>query len=379
MDSDSSGFNNQNQPPIITSETKDSRANRWRRPVLVLVALLIIAGIAYFALVPKTQGSTSVPTTAPPSSTTSTATSQPTSSSSTTIPTNIIFPLIFGVNVHQSYPQIDYALAHGVDYMRTGLFLNQQQEALDENETMQDANYLGIVGDVNSSWNLSEWNSTLAQEIKAYPEIKDIEVLNEPWSPGFQSGFNNGSAHNYYLIIKSTYLITKSIDPNATIVCFGGAPINNQSVFEWYKAVWNYGAAQYCDAISIHAYPNNGNLLNTTLAKGYTVADNWTYGLGEYENLTGKPIWITETGEPSAILSLPDATRVSLTNQSTYLNQSFRFFASYPYVKRVYWYDIYGVSDVPIDRDFGLLNRTTSLPNPSWYSFLYFYNSSASK
>ncbi len=342
-----------------------------RRVVLAALALLIVA-IALVASIrpafrqPAPYGNyTSVPGGLAPSTTVPAQT--------TTVPQNAKYIQVFGVVVHDFYAQTNYSMGQGVKEFRTGLYLDPVQEAEVANETRTGASYLGITGAGQAQgWTLSDYNGTLGQEIAAYPEVQYLEVLNEPWSTKNQDGFNNGSAYNYFLIIRSTYLLSKAANPNITLVCFGGAAIDNASERLWYSQVWGYGASKYCDAVSIHAYTGNGRLLNATGRLGQTLAQNWAQDLYWYENLTGKPIWITETGQISDVLT-GNGPRASLVNQSLYLNQSFSLFASLPFVKRVYWYDLYGISDAPIDRDFGLLNLSTSLPKPAWYTFLGFY------
>src|SRR5208283_2673358 len=100
--------------------------------------------------------------------------------------------------------------------------------------------------------------------------------------------------YNYYEVTKSPYEIIKAKEPNSTVVCFGGAPISDYYTFEWYSQVWGYGAARYCDAISIHAYVGGAALLNQSGNAQY-----WVEGLSAYWNLTHKQVWITETGTPA--------------------------------------------------------------------------------
>lgn len=185
-------------------------------------------------------------------------------------------------------------------YFRTDITITPNQSALIRNESsVYGAQYLGILdyatlpGSIsNKNWNLSTWNASVESALVNYPEINIWEIWNEPWVGMFDTGYMNGSAYNYYMTIKSASIIIKEHNPNATVVCFGGAPINSYYTFLWYAQVWRYGASQYCDAISIHAYPN-GALLNQS--EGL----QWREALSAYENLTGKPIWITETGIPS--------------------------------------------------------------------------------
>ncbi len=290
-------------------------------------------------------------------------------------------PFIIGIGTHGNVSSEARALAVGVKYYRTDITLNQTQVShIREESARYGASYLGILdydtvpgGHSNTHWNLSVWDSSVAAAVSAYPEISTWEVWNEPLVPLFQTGYVNGSPYNYYMLIKSTYETVKAIEPNATIVCFGGAPIYDPPAFYWYAEVWSYGASKYCSAISIHAYtfdqPQDSLLLNES-----NNAELWAQGLAAYENMTGKPIWITETGMPAY------STNAYYFNQSVqkdFLVQAMDFFNGFKYVKRVYWYDLWGLSG---GNDFGLLNLSepgSGAPNAAWAAFLLLYNDSS--
>lgn len=288
------------------------------------------------------------------------------------IPKQVNFSV--GVCTHGNESSELFAIKDGIKYFRTDITNEQQQISLLNYEHSLGAEYLGILdyatlpnGISNKNWSLNEWNESVEEAVKSYPWISTWEIWNEPYVENFQTGFMNGSAYNYYLIIKSASTIIKSYEPNATIVCFGGAPIDSYYVFEWYARVWSYGAYRYCDAISIHAYPPGPELLNNS------TINKWKEALGMYENLTGKPIWITEIGMP-ANSTFPG---FSPSLQNKFLIQSFDLLNSIGYVKRVYWYDLWGLSDMG-QNNFGLLNLTiNSTPYPAWRSFLIFNNRSA--
>ena len=160
---------------------------------------------------------------------------------------------VLGVCTHGNESSELYALRHGVRYFRTDIGNSKNQESL---LTMEHSIY-------NASYLM------------------------------------NGSAYNYYVIIKSASGIIKAREPNAKIVCFGGAPIADYQAMLWYRQVWSYGAAKYCDAISIHAYPYGPELLSSTQITA------WMASIQAYENFTHKPIWITEFGMPSSSKEIP--------------------------------------------------------------------------
>ncbi len=93
-----------------------------------------------------------------------------------------------------------------------------------------------------------------------------------------------------------------------------------------------------------------------------TVAEEYNYSLGLYENLTGKPVWVTETGIPSN-----GQPGLSEAAQASFLRQDIILLSSHPYVSRIYWFNIQGSGN---GLDYGLLNSTTSVPKPAWIQLL---------
>ncbi|MEM3177671.1 MAG: glycosyl hydrolase [Candidatus Micrarchaeaceae archaeon] len=284
--------------------------------------------------------------------------------------------LTIGICTHGNKSSEILALSSGVKYMRTDISLSQAQEnLLDFEHSNYGANYLGILDYATvkgDNWNLSQWNASVAQAVADYPWITAWEIWNEPLVSPFQTGYMNGSPYNYYEVIKSAYAIIKAKEPNATIVCFGGAPIANQYAYYWYAQVWAYGASNYCNAISIHAYPQAAGPLNSSGKR------EWMESLNEYESLTGKPIWITEFGVPSSSALIPGYTPKL---QEEFLASSLTLFNSMSFVKRVYWYDLWGLSDGELGNNFGLLNLSnpsSGTPSPAWGAFLYAYFNSTS-
>lgn len=283
------------------------------------------------------------------------------------------------------------AIENGITCFRTDIGLNQNEMSFISNTSNEGAQYLGIldyatlgVQIVNGScvskcnWTLNDWNASVENAIADYPEVHTWEIWNEPLVPIFSSGYENMSALNYYKMIRSAYTIIKARRPNDTVVCFGGAfifPFSDvQAEYPFYLQVWNYGASKYCDAISLHSYTlPYYNLTQPVYSSGADIESEYNYTLNLFENMTRKPIWITETGTvsnngTSSVNDLND-------QQAAFLTQEFNFFSRYPFVKRVYWFhlaDSYGQG-----QNYGLLDNTLQ-PKPAWYSFLYFVKNETS-
>ncbi|GAG33768.1 unnamed protein product, partial [marine sediment metagenome] len=113
--------------------------------------------------------------------------------------------------------------------------------------------------------------------------IKYWEIGNEP---DLGDAFFQGSAEDYFEILKVSYLTIKKADPTAVVLiaalpCLGAEwktkgkrhDFNPEEIFE-------LGAAEYFDILNMHSLGHAKNLKN--LLSGYNVSD--------------KPIWVTEPG-----------------------------------------------------------------------------------
>jgi hypothetical protein len=276
------------------------------------------------------------------------------------------------------------AIGNGIICYRTDISLTPGAMDFISNASSRGAQFLGILDYATlgvriqngtcislCNWTLNDWNATVENALMDYPEIHTWEIWNEPVVQIFQSGYENGSAKNYFNMIKSASVIIKAKYPNDTIVCFGGAqlyPIDQVQIeYTFYRQVWNYGASKYCDAVSLHAYTQPYYNFSQNTFYNVTMQQVYNSTLNLYENMTKKPIWITETGIPSNNWTV--GVNYSEQKQASFLTQDFDFFTSYPFVKRIYWFhlaDSYSQSD-----NFGVLNYTLK-PKPSWEAFLYF-------
>ncbi len=294
----------------------------------------------------------------------------------------------FCLNAVTNLTAMQFALDSGVNCFRTDISLNKSEMDYVSNISKSGGSFLGILDyetvgahpsrngcTGNCNWTLNDWNSSVENAVLDYPEIHTWEIWNEPLVSQFMDGYENGSAFNYYTMIKSAYIIIKKNDPNSTVVCFGGPqmyPFNYVEVeYPFYSKVWSYGASKYCDAVSLHAYTGQYYNFSQRITASATLYEEYNYTLNLYENLTGKPVWITETGIPSN--NWTSGVDLSDQRQASFLKQDFSFFSNYSFVKRVYWFHLAGPAG---GADYGLLNPETLKPKQSWYSFLYFLHNS---
>ncbi|MDE1834373.1 MAG: hypothetical protein KGH64_03485 [Candidatus Micrarchaeota archaeon] len=270
------------------------------------------------------------------------------------------------------------AVDNGINCFRTDIGINSQYGSQYISATSgMGAQWLGILdyATVNGlNWTLSDWNASVSAAISQYPEIHAWEIWNEP--DYFRSAYQDWNATHYYYMMRSASTIIKSKYPNDTVVCFGGAAIHaitgaNHTVdseYQFYKQAWDDGASQYCDAISIHAYGDGGQYNFSTLgydSNGLTLAGEWGYALNLYENLTHKPIWVTEIGYEAGNLTAQDI------QQPKFMEQSLNLLSSYPFVKRIYWFQLANYPTYP----WGLIEMPGMQLNPAWYIYINFSQS----
>lgn len=290
---------------------------------------------------------------------------------------------ILGVEGVPSQNATSAAMEYGVRYFRLDLRDgNATEEALASNITAHGGHVLGIldydtlgvvindgVCTYNCNWSMDDWNQSVRTAMSDYPEVHYWEIWNEPQITNFQDGFQNGSPYNYYLMLRSAYQEIKARNDSDTVICMGGdniyegGPSFDPSGYEWASQLWSYGAGNYCDAVSLHAYTEFAYLANQTPYGGTsTMGTILQNGLSAYESLTGKPIWITEVGIPSNGSSLGNSD----VKQAIFLNQTARLFLSRSYVEAYFWFKLEGnVGNL----DFGLLNQSSLAPKPAMRAY----------
>jgi polysaccharide biosynthesis protein PslG len=155
----------------------------------------------------------------------------------------------------------------------------------------------------------SGWSDFIAELVRRYPEAVGIEIWNEPnFSPVF-----GGAADpvRYTELLRLAYTAVKSVHPSMPVISGGlfGSPGDGefvQNYFGWadhafIAAVLSNGGGAYMDAIGIHpyAYPPTGALAAIeTIGRIRAARDG--AGAGQL------PIWVTETGEPTASERYPE-------------------------------------------------------------------------
>jgi hypothetical protein len=197
---------------------------------------------------------------------------------------------------------------------------------------------IGKLDHITMNWktsvpDLQAWNRTVQTAVNDYKDtVKAWEIWNEPIYPQFFAG----NASDYLEILKAAYQTIKSNSPQATVIGLGGMhlyshidPFENDTYvmrgINFTKTLVSLGGMEYCDAISLHAYPW-GNYSDAA-------AFSFVKTLGIYRNLTHKDIWITEVGQNSNSLDFTD------------LDQAYCLYNSYKLLERqnvtaYIWYEL---------------------------------------
>jgi hypothetical protein len=300
--------------------------------------------------------------------------------------------IAYGANLAQMRPPIDdFAFAFdpsvppqfGVNWLREAAFVDPVHSANFTRLYNQYAAYgynwelrldiLAVTDLCGTNWTLPQWDTYVTTVVNDFPNVHVREVGNEVLSG--QTQYNTGYLASgnlslaYFNILKDAYGIIKQHDSSDTVIAFGGQDIfvpgdlalyNSGSfqdaAYQLAAQVWADGGANYCDAISLHIYgdntggawlPNETVTYNGVTSK-ITLQQIWNQYINEYEQLTGKPIWFTETGEPIDSPPNDPAPPIisnSLQKQAAFLTQTFTFLSSFSFTRAIFWFKLVGLSE----------------------------------
>jgi hypothetical protein len=133
--------------------------------------------------------------------------------------------------------------------------------------------------------NIEDWKNyvrTVATKYKGRIHYYEL------WNEVNLSGFYSGSVDQMLTMAKEAYQIIKSIDPSASVV--SPSCVASDSRIAWFEEYLKKGGGQYADIIGYHFYvsPNAPEQMVPFIGKvKQIIADN---------NLSGKPLWNTESG-----------------------------------------------------------------------------------
>jgi hypothetical protein len=246
-------------------------------------------------------------------------------------------------------PSEAQALAsNGINWVRSDVSINDSETNWHTIYQLAKEYNLSLIGTLlpytlnfNNSSSLQDWNVTVKMAVAEFGDVVKVwEIWNEPINLDSSLGnlFSYGNATQYFDLMKAAYQIIKGNNSNAIVLGLGGLPLYsggnntylNQGLdfAQQIANMENKTGMKYCDAISLHAYPY-GHYADQT------AGSNYTNSLSQYQAITGKDVWITETGQESGTNNFNSSER----EQSDYLNISFSLFKSQN-VKAYIWYEL---------------------------------------
>jgi len=214
-----------------------------------------------------------------------------------------------------------YLVDLGVGWVRTDWLLTPDNPMRNYSQDLQDHNIklLAIIDHKTFDYQiptLEEWKETITEIVTSedFRNVDAVEIWNEPNSDAFDSYIEPDV---YFEMLKSAYAIIKE-HTNIPVV-FAGVSPNVEGWQTYLNAVFAHNDTQdYFDYMGLHFYDGN---MTTNLDT-----------LEFVESLTSKPIWLTETGQPSATGDYTEA------KQAEYLSSVYSTFE--PLVSKIFIYEL---------------------------------------
>jgi hypothetical protein len=240
---------------------------------------------------------------------------------------------------------ISYLTELGVEWVRTDWLVTDDDSMRDYSQKLQDNNIslLAII-DINTfsqtTPTLEEWKRTVTEIVisEDFNNTDAVEIWNEPNSVAFVQ------PEIYYEMLKGAYTIIKNY--TSISVVFAGVSPNVPDWQAYLNAVFSHDDIQnYFDVMGIHLYDDMATNLNT---------------LEFVENLTTKPMWLTETGQPSSTENYNEKS------QAAYLSSVYSTFEQL--VSKMFIYELkdgYGSSPEK-ENYFGLLTMEGTQKEAYW-------------
>lgn len=194
-----------------------------------------------------------------------------------------------------------------------------------------------------SAINATQWAATAVAWYKANPAAVAIEVLNEPagswfWGSHAESPANEAAYANLLNVVHAAFVKEFGSARPLILGSYG-----NASAFEgeWGPAWWRDVNHEAVDGVSIHPYGGTGN--RSASAEGNRAQ------VAQAHEQTGKPVYVTEVGWPTAVGQPPtdDSLQWSEAEQAQNITNFIDWAKSTGYVADVtiFNYHDYGTND----------------------------------
>jgi hypothetical protein len=307
----------------------------------------------------KTPIPTPTPTPAPtPSShpTTPTQTPQPTPAPTPfPSPTSQTTAMYSGVLAHNlTEMQATYLFDNGINWVR-GDVTNNDDYPWNTIYQLAKNHSLSLIGTLDhitmnqdNSFTLEDWQRNVNASVNQYGDAVHVwEIWNEPFNRNFTYGYFDGTAQRYFDLLQSASIIIKDHNKSDIVLGLGGLTLYSSTdgpntetdltsptyldiSIAFAQKVTELGGMQFCDAISLHAYPY-GNYYS-----GEDLGSRWNSSLATYRTKTGvNNVWITECGQHSH----QENNSFTEQDQAEFLNTSYTFFKSQN-VSAYIWYEL---------------------------------------
>jgi hypothetical protein len=217
-------------------------------------------------------------------------------------------------------------------------------------------NTSGVSALNQNSWVSNAVNTFQSQCGGLASNCPSIEVLNEPWGSWFWGSSSQSAANEaaYGKLVVATY--------NAFHARYGAASPEILAAYasdSWWKGVTAAvpDIDRYYDAITVHPYGGVSNASASALGNRAQVAAAY--------NTTGKPVWVTEIGWPTAVgqSATSDSMQWSDTQEAANIYNFIAWARSTGYVSAVI---IFNYEDYGSNMWYGVMRADGQAPKPAW-------------
>ena len=197
--------------------------------------------------------------------------------------------------------------------------------------------------------------------------VKYYEIWNE-WNHGagasaaqVTSGLHGGT-QQYADLCRDAYPIIKSLAPNSIVLTGSTSKVWSG---HWYPALCDAGILPFTDGFSVHAYTHSEATPNHLPPRAITYLNDIDTLVKAKNGGVSVPQYITEMGWPT------HTTGHAASAVGHYLSWFYRLADQLPFVRGVWWYDLWDDGSVATDREhrFGLMANDAITPKPAYHAF----------
>lgn len=258
-------------------------------------------------------------------------------------------PMKSGVLAHElNVEQAQLLAANGIQWIRGDVSTNNFETNWHTIYQLSREYNFSLIGTLlpytmnfNETFTLQDWDLAVKKAVVEFGDVVNVwEIWNEPTyaHSGSYLGYYDGSPQRYIDLMRVAYQNIKSASTGDIVLGLGGLPLytsieptaNNTYVMQaldWTDQIVQFGGMQYCDAISLHAYPYGPYTDN--------VRKNFVNSIADYRAITGKDIWITEVGQES----VGNGWKSSQQEQTNFLTESYTILKEQN-VEAYIWYEL---------------------------------------